>query len=48
MAFIDRIKYDAPDDTPFVWKYPSEQIKIGAQLVVNQSQEVLITSGGIN
>ncbi len=46
MAFIDRIKYDAPDDTPFVWKYPSEQIKIGAQLVVNQSQEVLFVKSG--
>ena len=46
MAIIDRIKYDAPDDTPFVWKYPSEQIKIGAQLVINQSQEVLFVKSG--
>tara|TARA_B100001964_G_scaffold235199_1_gene294891 strand:- start:186 stop:1199 length:1014 start_codon:yes stop_codon:yes gene_type:complete len=46
MALIDRIKYDAPDDTPFVWKYPSEDIKIGSQLVINQSQEALFVKSG--
>ncbi|MDC3322021.1 SPFH domain-containing protein [Alphaproteobacteria bacterium] len=46
MAFIDRIKYDSPDDTSFVWKYPSEDLKIGSQLIVNESQEVLFVKGG--
>jgi len=46
MAFIDRVKYDAPDDTSFVWKYPSEDLKIGTQVIVNQGQEVLFVKGG--
>tara|TARA_B100000795_G_scaffold201437_1_gene155235 strand:+ start:414 stop:1427 length:1014 start_codon:yes stop_codon:yes gene_type:complete len=46
MALIDRLKYDAPDDTFFVWKYPSEDLKIGTQVVVNQGQEVIFVKGG--
>ncbi|MDA9652068.1 SPFH domain-containing protein [Pelagibacteraceae bacterium] len=46
MALIDRVKYDAPDDTFFVWKYPSEDLKIGTQVVVNQGQEVIFVKGG--
>jgi len=46
MAFIDRVKYDAPDDTSFVWKYPSEDLKIGSQVIVNQGQEVIFVKGG--
>lgn len=52
MALIDRIKYDAPyspDQTPYPWlvyKYPSENLVLGTQLVVNESQEVLFLKGG--
>ena len=46
MALIDRIKYDAPSDDAIVWKYPSEEIRLGAQLIVNQSQEVVFFKGG--
>lgn len=46
MAVIDRVKYDAPDDTSFVWKYPSEDLKIGTQVIVNQGQEVLFVKSG--
>ncbi len=46
MALIDRVKYDAPDDTSFVWKYPSEDLKIGSQVIVNQGQEVIFVKGG--
>ena len=46
MALIDRVKYDSPDDTSFVWKYPSEDLKIGSQVVVNQGQEVIFVKGG--
>jgi membrane protease subunit (stomatin/prohibitin family) len=46
MAFIDRIKYEAEDDTEFVWKYPSEDLKLGSQLIVNESQEVAFVKGG--
>ena len=46
MALIDIVKYDAPDDTSFVWKYPSEDLKIGTQVVVNQGQEVIFVKSG--
>ncbi len=46
MALIDRVKYDAPDDTSFVWKFPSEDLKIGSQVIVNESQEVMFVKGG--
>ena len=46
MAVLARIKYDAPDDSFVVWKYPDEKIKLGSQLVVNQSQEVIFLKGG--
>lgn len=46
MAFIDRVKYDSPSDDWFVWKHPSEELKLGTQLIVNQSQEALFVKGG--
>jgi len=46
MALIDRVKYDALDDSLFVWKYPSEALKIGSQVIVNQSQKVVFVKGG--
>jgi len=46
MALIDRIKYDAPSDDAIVWKYPSEEIRLGAQLIVNQSQSAVFFKGG--
>lgn len=47
MALIDRIKYDAASDDWFVWKHPGEEIKLGAQLVVNQTQEALFVRRGL-
>ena len=46
MALIDRIKFDAPSDDILVWKFPSEELKLGSQLIVNQSQEALFLKGG--
>jgi membrane protease subunit (stomatin/prohibitin family) len=46
LALIDRIKYDAPSDDVIVWKYPHEDIKLGAQLIVNESQEAILFKGG--
>ena len=46
MGLIERIKYDAISDEWLVWKYPSEEIKLGAQLVVNQTQEALFFKSG--
>lgn len=46
MALIDRIKYDSTSDDAVVWKYPSEDIRLGAQLIVNESQEAVFFKGG--
>jgi membrane protease subunit (stomatin/prohibitin family) len=46
MALIDRIKFDAPSDDILVWKFPSEELRLGSQLIVNQSQEALFLKGG--
>ena len=46
MELIDRVKYDAEDDSVFVWKYPSEDLVLGSQVIVNQSQEVIFVKGG--
>ncbi len=46
MALIDRIKFDSPSDDAIVWKFPSEDIRLGAQLIVNESQEAVFFKGG--
>ena len=46
MEIIDRIKFDSPSDEVLVWKFPSEDLKLGSQLIVNQSQEALFLKGG--
>ena len=46
MALIDRIKHDAETDDLLVWKSPREDIRIGSQLIVNQSQEAVFVKGG--
>ena len=46
MTLIDRIKWDAPSDSAIVWKYKSDAIRIGAQLIVNESQEAIFFKGG--
>lgn len=44
-GFIDVIQYNGePDD--LVWKFPYNNISIGAQLIVNKSQEVVFVKGG--
>ena len=44
-GMIDRIKYNGLEDE-LVWKFPYENLSIGAQLVVNESQEALFYKGG--
>jgi membrane protease subunit (stomatin/prohibitin family) len=46
MAVFDRIKFDAPSDDFLCWKFPGEVLKLGSQLVVNQSQEALFVRNG--
>lgn len=45
MALIDRLKYDFPPDV-LVYKWPSEDLTLGAQLIVNESQEAIFFKGG--
>ncbi|MCL2487246.1 MAG: SPFH domain-containing protein, partial [Oscillospiraceae bacterium] len=45
MAIIDVIKYDGPQDI-FAWKYPNDELGTWTQLIVNESQEVMLFKGG--
>ncbi|HPD65454.1 MAG TPA: SPFH domain-containing protein [Bacteroidia bacterium] len=44
-GMIDRIKYNGLEDE-LVWKFPYENLSIGAQLIVNESQEAIFYKGG--
>ena len=46
MALVDVLKYEAPDDSVFVWKHPSNQVKIGSQLIVGEVQLAFFLKGG--
>ncbi len=46
MALIDCVKFDCSVDDVLVWKYPSEKLTLGTQLIVNQSQEAVFVKGG--
>lgn len=46
MALVNQIKYDASSDDAIVWKYKSDAIRIGSQLIVNESQEAVFFKGG--
>ena len=52
MAIIDVLKYDGPNNV-LVWKWRStsnsdreKELRLGSQLVVNQSQEACFIKGG--
>lgn len=45
MAIIDRIKFSGSSDV-LVWKWPSDAITLGSQLIVNESQEAIFYKGG--
>ncbi|HJT30862.1 MAG TPA: SPFH domain-containing protein [Pirellulales bacterium] len=42
---MDRLKFDGPADV-LAWKYPYEDIKLGSQLVVNESQQAILARDG--
>ncbi|MHB8521516.1 MAG: SPFH domain-containing protein [Limisphaerales bacterium] len=46
MATIGRPKLDPASDEWFVWKYPSEVLRLGAQLSVGQNEEVVLVKAG--
>jgi membrane protease subunit (stomatin/prohibitin family) len=46
MALIEVIKFDG-NSSEFVWKFPSEDLKLGSQLIVNHSQSAFFVKNGI-
>jgi membrane protease subunit (stomatin/prohibitin family) len=46
MATIDRVKFDSSSDETLVAKFASEELRLGSQLIVNQSQEAVFVKGG--
>ena len=46
MSIVDRIKWDMLSDDILVWKFPSDQIKAGSQLIVAEGQEAVFFRGG--
>lgn len=45
MAIVDVVKYDG-NDSEFVWKFPSNNLRLGTQLVVKQAQIAFFVKGG--
>jgi len=45
VALLDRVKFDGPSDV-LVWKWPHDALSLGAQVIVNESQEALFYKGG--
>ena len=45
MAIIDVVKYEGGPNE-LVWKFPTDQIVSGSQLIVNESQEAVFFKGG--
>lgn len=45
MALLDRVKFDGPSDV-LVWRWPHDSLSLGAQVIVNESQEALFYKGG--
>ena len=45
MALFDVIKYNGGPDV-LAWKYPTEELGTWSQLIVNESQEVVLVKGG--
>jgi membrane protease subunit (stomatin/prohibitin family) len=46
MALIDVVKFEG-NDQEFVWKYPSENLRLGTQLVVKPGQLAFFVKGGV-
>ena len=48
MALFDVIKWDVPSDEDLVWKFPSDEIPLGSQLIVSSTQECFFRKNGKN
>ena len=45
MALIDVIKYGGKRDV-LAWRYPSQELRLGTQVIVNESQEAVFVKEG--
>lgn len=45
MAMIDVVSYDGSDQE-FIWRFPSDNLRLGTQLVVRQAQTAFFVRGG--
>lgn len=45
MALIDVVKYEA-EENEFVWRFPSSDLNIGTQIIVNTAQHAFFIKGG--
>jgi membrane protease subunit (stomatin/prohibitin family) len=48
MAIFDRIKYEPSSDIELVWKFPTDQITTGSQLIVQPTQKAIFRKDGNN
>jgi len=48
LALFDRLKYEPASDSELVWKFPTDQLSLGSQLLVNTSQEAVFRKNGKN
>lgn len=46
MAFVDVVKHSPTDDQEFVSKFPSENLRLGSQLIVTEGQVAIFVKGG--
>ncbi len=46
MAIVKVVKYNGTKDI-FAWKYPDEELGTWTQVIVNQTQEVLLLKEGV-
>ena len=46
MAFIDVVKWEG-NEREFAWKFPSENLRLGTQLVVKPGQSAFFVKGGV-
>lgn len=46
MSILYVIKNDFANDTDFVWKFPSDQITLGSQLIVGEGESAVFVKGG--
>lgn len=46
VSILEQVKFDQPFKNNLVFKYPSENLKLGSQLIVGQGQEAIFVKGG--